>query len=292
MKYQQVLVILNPISGIARISVKKIISAALQEYGCNYEFAMTNSRDNYDDVVFGKFDLALICGGDGTVNAIISYLVAHNFKLPVGIIPLGSANLLANYLGVPILTNRAVKYALSHEPLPFDVMQVNQKYYSLVALGIGYDALVMRLTARGLKRIFGFGAYIIGMVQGLFHLKEYNFSLLMDGERINRHAKTVFVMNIGRFLGIKFGPNIYHSDGLINVGIVRPVSIFDVFRLFLGLISKKYFIKNRLEYFPCKRLEIIFNKRVPAQIDGELVDLGDRVNIRVLPGAIKIAGKV
>ena len=142
-------------------------------------------------------------------------------------------DLLAGALGVPKHIKHSVDFALtSYSSTKIDAFEINKKHYAFVALGIGYDAVVMALTRRELKRRFGFLAYWLGMIQGLVRFREANFSLNVDGKRINRHAKTLFIMNVGRFFNLELAPGLSPNDGRAELAIVRPVSLFDLLKLF------------------------------------------------------------
>ncbi len=288
---KNILVIYNPISGKTQSSVRKKIHNALARHGFSAMFVETSAEGDYSALAMNEYDLILVAGGDGTLNAVFSEIIVQKWRGKAGIIPTGSANLLAGALGVPKHIKHSVDFALtSYSSTKIDAFEINKKHYAFVALGIGYDAVVMALTRRELKRRFGFLAYWLGMIQGLVRFREANFSLNVDGKRINRHAKTLFIMNVGRFFNLELAPGLSPNDGRAELAIVRPVSLFDLLKLFFGLVSKRFFVEGRLEYMSCKRLKVSYKKNVPVQIDGEVVDLKSPLELVVISGALEVVG--
>ena len=104
MSTRNFLIFINPISGTTN---KKKIQSYLQEklttLDYQYEILPTNEFRNYsflkEKISNENITDVIICGGDGTVNQITSYLL--NTKIKVGIIPLGSGNGMAFSAGIP-----------------------------------------------------------------------------------------------------------------------------------------------------------------------------------------------
>src|SRR5207245_138482 len=106
------------------------------------------------------FQLVLAAGGDGTVAEVMA--AAHQRGLPIGIVPLGTANIVARELKLPSGWRAATRRALERFPStrPVDLVRVNDGYSALAA-GIGFDATVMRYTPRALKIWLGRAAYLL-----------------------------------------------------------------------------------------------------------------------------------
>src|SRR5438309_1824620 len=92
-----------------------------------------------------NFHMVLAAGGDGTVAEVMA--AAHERGIPMGIVPLGTANIVARELGLPAGWRRATQRALERFPATraVDLARVNDGYMALAA-GIGFDAMVMRHT--------------------------------------------------------------------------------------------------------------------------------------------------
>jgi YegS/Rv2252/BmrU family lipid kinase len=284
----KVLVIYNEKSGRRRKYLREKIENAFRKQGIDADFFVSREKGDVQSQDFHGYDLIVASGGDGTVNQVANRMVHQRVSARLAILPTGSGNFFARYLDIPRNVSKAVKVALHGKEVPFDAGLVNQKWHFFVAAGVGYDAIVMKMTHAPLKRLVGFWSYGVAMIQGLFHFRETNFSLSLDGKRLDRHAKTIFCMNFSKYFHLSLGPNIAPDDGKIDIAVVRPVHFWDFFRLFLGLLSRKYFVSGRLEYFPVQRVSIHYNKKIPVQLDGENMDFLPPIEIKVVPKAILV----
>ncbi|HEY6648346.1 MAG TPA: diacylglycerol kinase family protein, partial [Mycobacterium sp.] len=115
--------------------------------------------------VAAHVQLVMICGGDGTIMACLGALAGTD--LPVALLPLGTGNLLARNLGVPIELADALAVAVNGEDRRIDLGRVGDQPFSVMA-GIGFDAAMMADASEGMKQLAGWPAYV---VSGLRHLR-------------------------------------------------------------------------------------------------------------------------
>jgi len=110
-------------------------------------------------------DRVLVWGGDGTVRRAINTIVGDGLDASIGILPAGTANLLANNLDVPIDLRGAVEIAVHGDPRPIDVGEMNGTYFAVMA-GAGFDALMIRDADEAeLKERFGRVGYVVAGVR-------------------------------------------------------------------------------------------------------------------------------
>jgi YegS/Rv2252/BmrU family lipid kinase len=174
------------------------------------------------------FHLVLAAGGDGTVAEVMA--AAHERGIPMGIVPLGTANIVARELGLPAGWRKATRRALEHYPATraVDLARVNDGYMALAA-GIGFDAMVMRHTPPILKYWLGRAAYFLAGAWWLPRAPLFECTIRADGEETRITAVVVLVVNAG-MLGaapFRFGPNIAIDDGWLDVCIYRPRTALD-----------------------------------------------------------------
>src|ERR671934_2914714 len=172
-----------------------------------------------------EFHLVLAAGGDGTVAEVMA--AAHQRDLPIGIVPRGTANIVARELKLPAAWRPALRRALERFPStrPVDLVRVNDGYSALAA-GIGFDAAVMRYTPRALKYWLGRTAYLLAGAWWLPRAPLFDCSIRADGEEMQLNAVAVLLVNAG-MLGaapFRFGPNIAIDDGWLDVCVYRPRS--------------------------------------------------------------------
>lgn len=282
-----ILIVFNPVAGIRRRAIKQRLQRALGELA--YEWVETNAQGTYlADYQPNNYERVIVIGGDGTVHEVAQWILTAGATTPIGIVPAGSGNLLAGTLKLPRSTGLAVHVALTGKAQPMDVGQINHDRYFLIAAGLGYDAWAIAHAKRSWKRLFGFGAYTLALLQGLLHLREENFTLVVDGARHQYHAKSIFIMNIGKFWGLPLAPDTSPHDGQGTVAVVRPVKWHD-YGLMLGrILGRQWHWERRLEYHQFKKLKIEYSHRVPCQVDGEVWPVRSPLEIDIVPDKIFI----
>jgi diacylglycerol kinase family enzyme len=125
------------------------------------------------------FELVVAAGGDGTISGVANSLVGS--EIPLGIIPLGTANVLARELGIPVDVDGACRLlAGPHEIRSIDAMRVRDEHY-FTHVGIGLDALMIRDTSREVKKRFGRIAYIWTVFTHLLGFQPRRFRLVVGG---------------------------------------------------------------------------------------------------------------
>ena len=162
-------------------------------------------------------------GGDGAVLQVATAIAGS--KTALGIIPLGTGNLLAGNLKVPKKPSKAVKTILGRRVRRIDVGRIEvdgTKRCFTVACGIGYDAEVMDATTPPQKLRWGKLAYLANAVGRADELHLVKHVLTIDGTRMETEASQVFVANQGRMLPI-VAPRrrIKPDDGKLDVILVR-----------------------------------------------------------------------
>ena len=104
-----------------------------------------------------NIDLLLIAGGDGTINEVLNGI--NNKKIVIGIIPIGTANVFANELGIPKNPNHLITTLMQGKIEQLSIGNVNNKKFIQMA-GLGFDAHVVRDVSKSLKNKIGKLAYV------------------------------------------------------------------------------------------------------------------------------------
>lgn len=135
-------------------------------------------------------DVVLVCGGDGTINEVINGLAPS--RIPLGILPGGTANILAHELRLPLNPIRAARELAHWRPrrialgrahwraTPETSSQACSRYYISVA-GIGYDAEVVYKLSSWMKTNFGVAGYVMEALRQLVSYSFPRFSCHLDG---------------------------------------------------------------------------------------------------------------
>ncbi|BAU41654.1 lipid kinase [Leptolyngbya sp. O-77] len=144
-----------------------------------------------------ELDLVIIGGGDGTLNRVVDVLVET--QLPLGILPLGTANDLARTLGLPQSVPDACRAIAQGKRRSIDLGWVNGKYFFNVA-SLGLSVKITRRLSQGMKQRWGILAYAISAVQALTQLHPFRAEIRVDGETIAVKTLQIAVGN-GRYYG-------------------------------------------------------------------------------------------
>ena len=127
-------------------------------------------------------DVVVAVGGDGAVLQVVNAIAETSVAL--GIIPLGTGNLLAGNLGIPKPLDKAVKVLLEGHARRIDLGRVRidgTDHYFSVACGIGFDALVMEKTDTAEKRRIGKLAYVVAAMRQAQHVRDVTHEITLDG---------------------------------------------------------------------------------------------------------------
>jgi YegS/Rv2252/BmrU family lipid kinase len=233
--------------------------------------------------VAANVGLVVICGGDGTVMACLSALAGSG--VPVAIIPVGSGNLLARNLGIPLGSDDSLAAAIDGVDRRIDLGRLDGRPFAVMA-GMGFDAAMMADTTEGMKRVAGWPAYL---VSGLRHLRDPVMRLRLrvdDGPPLRRSARTVVVGNVGQLEGgLELLPDAVADDGLLDVVVVAPRTLRDWLRVAYRIARHRRHDRH-VERFRGATVSIEADRPVPRQMDGEVISEGHRIDIRVEPGAL------
>jgi YegS/Rv2252/BmrU family lipid kinase len=228
--------------------------------------------------------LVVICGGDGTVMACLGALAGTG--LPVAIIPLGSGNLLARNLGIPLGLEDALSAAVNGADRRIDLGRVGDQPFAVMA-GMGFDAAMMADTTEGMKRFAGWPAYV---ASALRHLRDpvMRVRLRIDGDPpLSRSARTVLVGNVGQLEGgLELLPDAAADDGVLDVVIVAPRTLRDWLRVAYRIVRRPHTHDRHLERFRGQAISIEADRVAPRQMDGEVIADGRRIDAHVEPGAL------
>jgi diacylglycerol kinase (ATP) len=244
------------------------------------------------------FDVVAAAGGDGTVHEVANGLMrvgATNEERPaLAVVPLGTGNDFARTLALPI-DDPAAALALAAEPeaaRPLDLIRVTSPEGALWAVNVcagGFSGEVDEILSPELKAKWGPLAYLIGAVQALPELKDYDTRLGWDDapdERVD--AFNVVVAN-GRTAGggKPAAPRANPEDGLLDVVIVLRSSALDIARLAAKVFAGDYLEDGQVIHRCVRRLTVASRPGMWFNVDGEL-HTKEPVTFEAVPRALRV----
>ena len=223
-------------------------------------------------------------GGDGTVRRCIDTLVGEDAKVELAILPAGTANLLANALGIPTGLDDAVDVALHGMPRAIDVGLINGQAFAVMA-GTGFDALMIRDADDRAKDRFGRISYVRAAARHL-GTAGAEVTVRLDGQRwFEGHAACVLVGNVGRILGgIDVFPDARPDDGRLDVGVVTARGRFDWLRVGTRALVGRIESSPLVRIAPATTATIKLDRTMPWELDGGDQPRAKKFKIAVLPG--------
>ena len=288
----RVFVVLNPMAGSANAAdVRQALEKHLGEL-IQTDIYETTGHEDVVAIVRAELtnspSVVVAAGGDGTISDVAEALIGADVRL--GIIPVGTANIFARELGIPLDLEDACAL-LDSQPntTSIDAMKVGDQYFVL-QIGIGIDSLMIRDTDRQSKRRFGRAAYLWTAFTRLIGYQPVRFTIVADGKRVRPRASQVLIAN-GGVLGappFRWGPNIRPDDGKIDVCIVGARTALDYMGLIWHTIVGQQRRDRNVRYLTAERsIAISADQPLPVQADGEIIG-NTPIQIEVVPDALKV----
>ena len=233
----------------------------------------------------GSCDRIVLGGGDGTLN---NYAAAvRESGLPLGVLPLGTANDLARSLGIPFDLAGAARVIAEEAPRPVDLGEVNGRLYFNVA-SIGFSAELAQALSADAKRRWGRLGYAFAAFHLLRRARPFTVRLRHDGsvERI----KTVQVsVGNGRHYGggMTVAADARPDDGLLDVYSLEVTHWWRLIALLPWLRAGTQGRWRDVRAFRTTALELHTRRPRPVNTDGELTTWTP-ARFRLHPAAIRV----
>jgi YegS/Rv2252/BmrU family lipid kinase len=290
--------IYNPASGRRRKKRKQDIARVeevLRAAGVQVETCSTthigSAIQQVEEAVGRGFDTVISCGGDGTANEAMNGIIRASSTgsprdVALGLVPLGSGNLLASDLGLPSDPVEAAKKLLTYQPREFRPGLVcsqgangPEKRYFLVAAGVGADAELMYRTEVEAKEFWGRNAYFLEMARMALHRRYPMFHIEWEDEQGNRQqgaAMLAMCVRAGKFPGllslVNLGTSLLRHDFCLL--LFRTNNIRRFFSYFASVATGRNWKVESVDaihtkWFRCTSIPGM--RTVHSQADGELL---------------------
>ena len=292
MKTKAVIVV-NPISGVGKQKkieslLKENLNQDLFDYEVRYTERIHHGTEIAREAVDQGYDCVVAVGGDGSVNDVAQGL--KDSGVTMGIIPCGSGNGLARSLKIPLTPAAAIRLLNQQNEHFIDSIVINEKYISVNAAGVGFDAYIARLMKAAKTR--GFAAYTNLILREYASYKSNPYRITIDDHTIERSAWFIAIAN-GRQFGynLSVAPKAQLSDGLIDISIIDKIPLDHILitapMAFMNLLDHS----QHAEMFRAKEVVIEGNVHKWVNIDGEGENLGKELHFVNHPSSVKIYAK-
>lgn len=239
------------------------------------------SADKIIENYKSDFDLLLVCGGDGTLNRVVTALTNLNKKVSVAFIPIGTTNDFAKTLGLPKKALTIAQNIMNSKALKTDTGIFNNDYFNyVVAFGAFTEAAYN--TDKKKKRKFGRFAYFIRGIKQTKKIIPYKMKVFFDNETIEDEFIYGSISNSISIGGIKWfkSEDISLNDGKFEVVLIKkPKNIFGYFGIMKAILTKDYSKDENILYSQDASLKFVLEEPIEWTIDGE--DAGKHKNIQI-----------
>lgn len=295
MEKKKLLFVFNPKSGKGQIKNRLVeILDIFVKSGYEVMAHPTQAKNDAREIVSAqadRFDLVVCCGGDGTLDEVVSGMMDSPVKVPVGFIPAGSTNDFAQSLKIPKNMIKAADIAVNGNLFACDVGTFNEDYFSYIA-AFGLFTDVSYQTSQNLKNVLGHGAYILEGAKRLVDIPSYILEVEVNGEVIRDEFIYGMISNSLSVGGIKnmMGKNVKLDDGLFEVNLIKfPQNPVQLNEILTNLMMPKAIDTQYIYSFKTDHLILrCENQAIPWTLDGEFGGQHKQVEIGSKKQAIQI----
>lgn len=230
-------------------------------------------------------DLVIVCGGDGSVSS--AAVAAMESGLPLGIIPMGTANDLARTLGIPMDLSQAAEIIVRGEKRPVDVGMVNgHAFFNVASIGLSSD-LAQSLDPV-MKKRFGRLGYALAAMKVMARASHFSAVITEKGRRVDVKTYQIAVGN-GRHYG---GGNVVEEtaeidDGRLDLYSLEVTNLWKLALMMRSFRSGTHGAWGEVRTAKCTEFDIETKRPMPVNTDGEIVT-STPAHFKVHPKAISI----
>jgi YegS/Rv2252/BmrU family lipid kinase len=271
---RRVLIIHNPTAGRQKHRRLVDIVTRLDRVGATVVVRETTQRGDAEDFAAAAsaedFDAVVAAGGDGTVNEALNGLCRGAGGLALGVIPLGTANVLACEIGLAPRDLDGIAQAIAFSPTRRVHMGLANGRRFLLMAGVGLDAEVVEKINSALKRHTGKLAYI---VESLKQAVGYDFpKLTIRADGVTYEGRMAVACN-GRYYGGPFvaAPDADLESPTLDVCILPNPGVAGMLRYGLALPLGKLSDLPEVRVISARSLVITGPRGAPVQGDGDIV---------------------
>jgi len=216
-----------------------------------------------------RIDRIVIGGGDGTLNAAVKPVLESG--LPLGILPLGTANDLARTLSIPADLEEAAKVVTDGRIEMIDIGVVNDIYF-LNAASIGLAVRVTHMLDSGIKKRWGGLAYLIAFFKAFQVNRAFLVQVSCDGVK-HRHKSIHLTVANGRHYGrgLTIRDDAQIDDQKLHCYSLEPQSFWQLVKAAPSIVRGTFVNPENIKLFEGRRIDIFTRRPQQIDIDGELM---------------------
>jgi len=231
-------------------------------------------------------DLLLVWGGDGMVQRCLDAVVGA--EVIVGILPAGTANLLAYNLGIPHELPVALDIAFHGDTRRIDLGRFNGEHFAVMA-GVGFDADMIQSANGALKGRLGRLAYVWSGLRAV-GAEAARATIKLDGETwFEGDATCVLVGNVAKVMGgVEVFEGASPDDGWLDIGVSTAQGAFAWSRAMLHMGTGRAGASPYIKRTRAHRMTVKLASPLRYELDGGVRGTVTKVKVRVVPEAVAV----
>ena len=275
---KKLLLIINPVAG--KMKTKNALFDIVNVF-CDHDFDVTvkiTKRKGHGKEIAAlearDYDIVVCCGGDGTLNEVISGIVSEKIETPIGYIPAGSTNDFANSIGLSGNIKQAAKDIATGSPVKLDIGTFKGVYFTYIA-SFGAFTSTSYTTPQATKNLLGHMAYILEGIKDFSSIKPVHIKVEADGKTYEGEYIFGGIANSTSVGGIvKLNKELVDmSDGFFEVVLIKnPKNIININDVIVALAKSEYKNNRSIDYFNASEIKIKTEGTLPWTVDGEYAD--------------------
>lgn len=282
--------IFNPAANMGRAAkMIPLVEEFFNKWKINYRLDLTRRPKEAEEMAAQaaeNYDVVVALGGDGTINEVVNGCLGKRAVL--GIVPIGAGNDFGKALSLKKNIKENLEIILRGEEKKVDVGQVNNRYFTNV-LGVGFDARVAQEMFARPRFLKGMPVYFYSLIKAL---KKYDFIRVKISAGEVKSEKELLMVAVanGNFFGggFKITPGASIRDGLFDLCLVEKISRSYLLKNITKLIKGTHTELPEVKIIRTDKIIIESEKELPVEYDGELLTGAKKLEIKILPGALKI----
>lgn len=269
------LIIFNPKAGARRRHFLKNTLSALELLGVTYEIKETQAPGDAEVIAkqagqavnADRPEIVVAAGGDGTISEAANGLVGSS--LPLGIIPLGTANVVAHEIALSRSPKAVAETIANGRPTTIHLGKIGERRFVMMA-SVGFDAESVQRVNLGLKSILGRSAYGVAALEEFFLGSHPVLDVTADGKT---HKASWLVAGNGHYYagGFSLTPKARLTEPSLEACLYQGTRRIDIARYLLSSLIGQHQRFEDVEFLSTKSLLVEGPPQAAVQADGDIV---------------------
>ena len=227
----------------------------------------------------------VVAGGDGTINNVLNSLPDPS-RIPIAVVPMGTANILAFELGLPRKPEAVVRAIEQGNIRRIDMGLAGSRRF-LSVLGAGFDGMVARELSKSAWSPIGYRRYVFPILRAMARYREPELKITVDGQK-ELAGSLAIVSNIRNYARIlSFTDRARCDSGHFDMCVFSKAAIWDLYRYGFAALFKSVSRDGGCLYVTGRSIRIESSAPVAVQVDGDYLGTSP-VDIDILPASIPI----